>query len=59
VTRAQARSELELLSRRFRAEHSLDPNGISLAGTALLSHPGSRKKDGITAMFTLMFAASS
>lgn len=54
TTRAQARAELELLSRRFHAQHSLDPNAILLTDTALLSHPG--RKSGITAIFTLMFS---
>ncbi len=54
VIRAQARTELELLSRRFHVEHSVEPNGILLTDTAQLSHPGSKGK--ITVAFTLMFA---
>ncbi|MGH9671817.1 MAG: ADOP family duplicated permease, partial [Bryobacteraceae bacterium] len=54
VTRAQARSELDLVSRRFQMQHSRKPNAILLADTALLSHPGA--KGNITAIFALMFA---
>lgn len=53
VTREQARAELEVLSRRFRTQNSLDPSAILLTGTALLAAPGSKGK--ITAAFTLMF----
>src|SRR5437667_6685689 len=54
VTRAQALTELELLSRRFHMEHSLEPDAILLTDTAMVSHPGSKGK--ITVMFSLMFA---
>lgn len=52
---AQARAELELVSRRFQMEHSREPKGILLGGTTLLSHPG--VKGEITVMFALMFSA--
>ena len=55
IPQAQARSELEVLSRRFSAEHSRDANGILLTGTAALSRPGQKGEN--KAGFALMFAA--
>lgn len=53
ITREQARRELDLVSSRFHAQHSLEPNAILLTDTALLSNPGHKAK--ITAIFSLMF----
>jgi putative ABC transport system permease protein len=54
VTKAQARAELEIVSRRFQMQHSRKPNAILLADTALLSGPGA--KGNIAGILALMFA---
>lgn len=44
ATRAQARAELEVLSRGFHLEHSLEPSGILLTDTTLFLIRGGRER---------------
>jgi putative ABC transport system permease protein len=58
VTREQARAELEVLSRQFRAQWNDQPERTTplvLSGTAMLSQPG--VKASLMALIALMFAA--
>lgn len=53
---AQARAELETLSRQFSSLNQLANKGILLAGTSLLANPGA-KRNRIVPAFALMFFA--
>jgi len=52
VTRAQARAELEVLSRAFRGARPGDEGGIGLVGTQIFANP----KDDGSALFEPLFA---